>query len=322
MSSPSFQIERQPFLLAANHQLTPVNSNKPLPLQQHAFYAAAMQAFGANIEEIIVKQDSEPVLKGYFLHRTFMRFVHVTSALRGPLWHDDAAPESLKIETLKFLKKQFSNWRWNFLSIMPELHDDALNKKLLRSAGFHRIMTGASTVWLDLGQTENAFRQKLDGNWRNQLKKAEKENLSISIGGAKAKHYNWLLEREKDQRQNRNYLALPTGFIEAYAEAGKLLNAKDPNIISVTAIENGNKIAGALFLIHGNSATYHIGWAGERARTINAQNQVLYSGAQTLMERGIQWLDLGGLDTGPQAGIARFKLGMGATPIILAGTYI
>lgn len=322
MSSTKFQIERQPFLLAANHKLAHTSSSQPLPLQQHAFYAAAMQAFGANIEEITVTQDNEPILKGYFLNRTFMRFVHVTSALRGPLWHNNAVPDALKNAALKFLKKQFSSWRWDFLSIMPELQDNVQNRKFLNGAGFRRIMTGASTIWLNLGQTEDALRQNLDSNWRNQLKKAEKEKLSISIGGSKAKHYNWLLEREKDQRQNRGYLALPTNFVEAYAEAEKLLNAKEQNIVSVTAIENGNKIAGALFLIHGNSATYHIGWASKRARTVNAQNHVLYSGAVTLMERGIQWLDLGGLDTGPQAGIARFKLGMGAAPITLTGTYI
>lgn len=322
MTSTNFQIERRPFLLAANHKLTPTNSNRPLPLQQHAFYAATMQAFGANIEEITVKLDNEPVLKGYFLSRAFMRFVHITSALRGPLWQQEATPDTLKTAALKFLKKQFSSWRWDFLNIMPELQDEPQNRKLLNNAGFRRIMTGATTAWLDLGQTEDVLRQNLDGNWRNQLKKAEKEKLSISIGGAKAKHYNWLLEREKDQRQNKSYLALPLGFVEAYAEAEKLLNSKDQNIVSVTAIENGNKIAGALFLIHGNSATYHVGWAGERARALNAQNLTLYSGALALKERGIQWLDLGGMDTGPQSGIARFKLGLGAAPITFVGTYI
>ena len=81
-------------------------------------------------------------------------------------------------------------------------------------------------------------------------------------------------------------------------------------------------MAGALFLLHGNSATYHIGWAGDYGRKLNAQNRVLWEGVLALQEKGISFLDLGGLNTADLAGIARFKLGLGATPITLAGAFI
>ena len=322
MAATDFHINRHPFLFAANHNAEGFAGGLPCPLQQHALYAAAMQHFGATIEEITVTHNHQPILKGYFLQRRFFRFIHVTMAFRGPLWCSDAVTPETKIAALKFLRSHFSNWRWNFLSVMPEMDISANHRKLLRSAGFRRIITGSSTVWLDLSEPENSLRQHLDSNWRNQLKKAEKENLSISLGGAKPKHYNWLLEMEKEQRQSKNYGALPIGFVPAYADVSKRLNTNGQSILSVTAIEKGTKIAGALFLLHGNSATYHIGWAGDRARTLNAQNHVLFSGMLALKQQNIKWLDLGGLDTGPQAGIARFKLGMGTPPTTLVGTYI
>ena len=43
---------------------------------------------------------------------------------------------------------------------------------------------------------------------------------------------------------------------------------------------------------------------------------------EALKQRGIGQLDLGGVNTARSAGIARFKLGTGGQPVILAGTYL
>ncbi len=183
-------------------------------------------------------------------------------------------------------------------------------------------MTGTSTIWVDLTADEASLRSQLAGNWRNQLKKAEQSSFTIAVGGAKPKHYNWLLEKEGEQRRNRGYSAVPLGLVPAYQTAAITSATKTSPIVSVTAHEKGAQIAGALFLLHGTSATYHIGWVGERGRALNAQNRVLFGGMLSLKKQGIEWLDLGGVDTGPQAAIARFKLGLGHPPETLIGTYL
>lgn len=193
----------------------------------------------------------------------------------------------------------------------------------MKRAGFTRIMTGISTIWIDLSAEKNALRRSLAANWRNQLKKAEQNTFTVAVGGSKTKHYNWLLEREGEQRSNRGYSAVPLGLVPAYQNTQSALSAGGtPPIVSVTAHEKGAQIAGALFLLHGSSATYHIGWAGERGRALNAQNRVLFEGMLALKDQGVKWLDMGGVDTGPQAAIARFKLGLGHPPETLVGSYI
>lgn len=292
----------------------------PLALQQHPLYAAALTTFGADVATMSVTVSGKQVLGGYLLRRKFFGAVALAMAFRGPVF-SPVCDDGEKLEALRALRKAFSPWRWRFLQLMPELEDTPGNRQLLRKAGYRRIMTGTSTVWLDLQRSEAELRAALDGKWRNQLKKAEAETFTVSVGGAKPKHYNWLLEKEALQQRDRGYSAIPVGLVPAYASIPGP-DGPAQRIVSVTANERGNQIAGALFLLHGTSATYHIGWVGEKGRSLNAQNQVLFEGLLALKEKGIKWLDLGGINTGEQAGIARFKLGLGQAPTTFVGTFL
>jgi lipid II:glycine glycyltransferase (peptidoglycan interpeptide bridge formation enzyme) len=91
--------------------------------------------------------------------------------------------------------------------------------------------------------------------------------------------------------------------VVAYAELGK------------------NSVAGMLFLIHGRVASYHMGWADNEGRQLNAHNALLWQAMAYLQGEGMQVLDLGGVNTHDLPGISRFKLGTGGRAITLAGTY-
>ena len=76
-----------------------------------------------------------------------------------------------------------------------------------------------------------------------------------------------------------------------------------------------------LFLLHGSVATYHIGWADDTGRDLNAHNLLLWRASLLLRERGLAAIDLGGVNTHSLPGISRFKLGTGGAVRTLAGTY-
>ena len=76
-----------------------------------------------------------------------------------------------------------------------------------------------------------------------------------------------------------------------------------------------------LFLIHGEAATYQVGWTNDVGRDQHAHNLILWRGIQELQARGIRVLDLGGVNTIRSAGIARFKMSTGGKVITYAGSY-
>lgn len=293
----------------------------PNPLQQHPHYGGALQAFGADTRWLEVRRGGDSLMAGLMLHRRFFRVIDATMGFMGPRFTEAASDEATRLEVLKALRGHFSPWRWRFLQLMPFLEGGDAERRLLKHAGYRRILTGQSTIWVDLSPSEADLRARLDGKWRNQLKKAEGEHMTIAVGGAKPKHYVWILEKEAEQRRERGYRAIPLGLVPAFAAAGDHEDGKPP-LLSVTASIRGNPIAGALFLLHGTSATYHIGWVGEQGRDFNAQNLVMFNALSALTNRGIRWLDLGGINTGPGAGLARFKLGLGHAPTSYVGTYL
>lgn len=297
-----------------------VDQNRPFPIQQHPCYGLALQNFGASPTQITIYNGSEIIGRGLLMQRRFLGVIKMATLFRGPVWTKPDIPTDLEVDVYRFLKKQFNPWRWQFLSIMPEKAASEIANKQMQQAGLKRVISGFTTIWHDLQEDEEDLRAKLKGKWRNQLVKAEKNKLDISVGGKKPHHYEWLLERETEQRKKRSYDGLPVGMVPHYA---MFANTKTgAGILSVSAIHNKQRIAGALFLLHGNSATYHIGWVGEEGRSLYAQNLVLWEAMLSLKQTGIRFLDLGGLNTADMAGIARFKLGLGSDPITLAGSYI
>ena len=82
-----------------------------------------------------------------------------------------------------------------------------------------------------------------------------------------------------------------------------------------------DRVAGMLFLIHGEAATYQVGWTNDVGRDQHAHNLILWHGIQELQSRGIRVLDLGGVNTIRSAGIARFKMSTGGKVITYAGSY-
>lgn len=297
------------------------DQESPIPLQQHPVYGLAIQAFGATASQVSFYTDEGvSVGSALLIHRKFFGVIRLTTIFRGPLWHAHNIPKTTKLACYLALKNSYTPWRWNFLISMPEDSEAPLTLNAFNKAGMKRVMTGFSTAWLDLRPNAETLRSNLKGKWRNQLVKAEKSGISISMGGRKPHQYNWLLAKEESQRSTRRYQATPLGLVPAFIAASTPKSGC--GVLSVTAIKGRKKIAGALFLLHGNSATYHIGWAGDEARNINAQNQVLWEGMLALKEKGICFLDLGGLNTQDLAGIARFKLGTGAEPHTLAGAFL
>ncbi|QQA44806.1 GNAT family N-acetyltransferase [Pelagovum pacificum] len=193
------------------------------------------------------------------------------------------------------------------LLVNAERPDDAVS---LAGAGYAQIMTPAYVAELDLSRPLSTIRAGLNAKWRNRLVVAERAGTAPTLRAFDDRDMT-LLHAEARQRRARGYRALPSALIPALA-------AEDRDaVLSVRAAG-----AGMIFVRHGDTATYLLGLACPEARASEAHRLMLWSAIGHLKALGVTTLDLGTVDTETSPGLARFKIGTGATIRLLGGTWL
>ena len=281
--------------------------------QSWAYGEAIASRHGWQPRRLVAGDPARPAALAQVLERRVLGPFSVARLLRGPVERYGFEKAAARDGLYRALSARYRLRNGRALFWMPELPDEAESLALMRRAGRRRSVTAYTTAWLDLDKEESALRAGLHGKWRNALAGAEDRGLRVSGGGETA--LDWLLAQHDAQRKARRFVA-PDGLFYGYlARAAGNLRTR------VYQARAGNEPAsGALFFRHGSCATYAVGWSGNEGRRLNAQTLLLWRALLDLKDRGVRWLDLGGL-TAEAEGVARFKLGLGATPSALAGTF-
>lgn len=285
-------------------------------LQQDWAYGDAMLALGTRILRAQIREGDQLIGVAQCLVRRVAGFVQLALCSHGPVWSQEATVVQ-RHAACRLLKRTLPLPWIRLLFVTPDMADSAA----AGTQGMIRVVTGQSTVRIGLEPELTALRASLQGKWRNRLAGAERSALKVHRVGHKPAQYRWLLDRELAQRAARRYIALPDGFVEAWQTAHAGRSGDDP-ILTLRADLGRDAVAGMLFLVHGEAATYQIGWVGEAGRELGAHNLLLWHAMVALREKGVRRLDLGGVDTARGAGLARFKIATGGEVITLAGTYL
>jgi hypothetical protein len=267
-------------------------------LQQAWAYGEALTALGVTIRRAMVWEEGRLLAIAQFISKRVLGYISLASCTRGPVFLPDVLPAQ-RAEIYKRLRHSMPLPRLRVTLFSPDRTAELLD--LVETQGMSRVMTGYATVLLDLTLPLATLKAELEGKWRNRLKRCE-----------------WLLGQEQAQREAKKFHGLPTDFVQAYIAA----SAEPRQAFVVAYAELGkNSVAGMLFLIHGRVASYHMGWANDEGRQLNAHNVLLWQAIAYLQGQGMEVLDLGGVNTHDLPGISRFKLGTGGRVVTLAGTY-
>ncbi|MDJ0982547.1 MAG: GNAT family N-acetyltransferase [Kiloniellales bacterium] len=236
--------------------------------------------------------------------------------LRGPVWLDEGLDTATRCEVLRAIKGGFGLRRRAPLLWLPELPEAPDSEALMRGLGSRRMVTGYSSLWLDLAPGEAALRSGLHVKWRNALKAAERQRLKVRTDHGGRRLEESLTHYDRFRRGKR--FAGPSGaFIAALAEAGQ----RGREVFHLSAEAGDELRAGIILVRHGAAATYYAGWTSPEGRRDKAHNLLIWRGLLALKQDGTRWLDLGGVSpTAP--GVARFKLGLGGELFTLTGTYL
>lgn len=287
------------------------------PLQQDWAYGEAMRAAGVHcLRAQVLSDGGEPLAQAQFIARRVAGLVWNALCTRGPVFAESIRTQAQpKSSVYRALQRAAPLRRPRLLLFSPD-------EPAGPAAGLdrlYRVITGQSTVLIDLGADADTRRAALHPKWRNRLVAAERAGLRVQRVGARPAQYRWLIERETAQRASRGYQALPPGFVEAYQAARP---AGDDPVLTLRVDIGREPVAAMMFLIHGTAATYHLGWSGDQGRESGAHNLLLWQAMGLLAQRGVRVLDLGGVNTASGAGIARFKIGSGGRVVTLAGTFL
>ena len=243
------------------------------PLQQHWAYGAVAARMGAQVRRAQVRAPNGQL--GY-VQCILRRF--------GPLrvaWHGVQTP-------------------WGGV-VAGSLRFEGPLIWLSPGGGGANVGAGCDSAVVDLARPN--LRAALHGKWRNRLCAAERLGTPVfEISGLP----DWLIATEKVQQKQARYRNFPQAWMMSWARYAP------GSICTLTAGPQDAPIAASAFLMHGQSATYLMGWTGDEGRSVSAHNLLIWHAMSRFSKAGLLSLDLGGI--GPSTpGLNRFKMGTGAT---------
>jgi hypothetical protein len=273
-----------------------------VPLQQTYAYGEVCFSLGRDVLRARLTTGREAGFAQCIARRVF-GWRRIALMSRGPFW-----PEHPECPTDAYpaLRKTIPLARLGVFLATPEGQD------LPRGVP---VMSAATVAELPIFDDADAQRRALHQKWRNRLVRAETLAVSVERMNVTPALIEMMLARDAAQQRKRGYRNLPPDFLRSWArlypEATHILVAR----------KKGEICAAMLFLRHGTTATYYLGWRNADSGT-SIHNLILWKAMRGLACHGVQRLDLGLLDTQKSSGLARFKLGTGAVGRKLSGTYL
>lgn len=243
---------------------------------------------------------------------------HTVELDRGPLWFDGYGGAVHIKSFFKEFNRQFPDRFGRRRRFIPEIDSGPSAEKILGQTGLKSSssVSAYQTLWWDLTLDEETARKNLKSNWRGSLNKAERSEL-VTEWDDQGRLYRWIRGIYALDKEIRGFGGVSPKLLDNLAA----FSAQGHSMIIGKVSKDGRDIAGTLFFVHGQSATYQLGWSSDEGRQYCAHHLLLWQARDILKKHGITYLDLGGVNDESAAGVKKFKEGTNAESIKLVGHY-
>ena len=249
-------------------------------MRQDWGFGEVMARRGGKVGRAVIMEGSREVAAAQILERQGLRLIG-----QGPFWLKEIEPAHKARIARRLARHQ------GLCVMTPD--------SVLRGWGILPLITPKTHAVWQIDQPDPDLRKALRGKWRNRLSKVEAQVKPAVLSEAKLRI---LVANEARQRRERAYKNLPGDIALDW-----------PGGVLALGWHRGDGLqAGMVFLIHGKSASYFLGWASPIARAQSAHYPMLWQAARNLRDRGVRELDLGEVNSESGSNLARFKLGTGA----------
>jgi hypothetical protein len=249
---------------------------------------------------------------------------------RGPLMLesvDNSHYHKIEQGVYKAILSERKKRRWWVIFWAPEKEMNADNLKMINILRFKKrskvIPWGSSRISLRLNEDE--LFGNLKGKWRNMLRKAQKNNLSIKCYNGTSDQVLDVIDAYKTFQHKRNFTGISDKLLISLSQQKTdcwsfyvylaYSNQKETVLV--------NEPDGVLIsVVSGNTAIYLVGFTNNLGRKYNANYLMLWQAIIDAKKTGCNWFDLGGINENTSKGIAHFKRGVNAESYKLLGEFI
>jgi lipid II:glycine glycyltransferase (peptidoglycan interpeptide bridge formation enzyme) len=268
-----------------------------------------------NLSHMVVKRNGEVVGMAQLRIIRPTRFKFGMAYLRwGPVCERRGRP--LDPEALTYmsraLEEEYVEKRRLLLHVMPNAFAGSQRADLFQSA-FSRFkskqLTSADTYrtfLLDLTPPLEELRRRLDKKWRNQLSRAERNNLKVVVGSGSGEFKTFCLIY-KQMRERKGFES--TVNVDEFVQMQKEL-AGSHRLRILICEDGGEPVAGLVASAIGDSAIYLLGATSDSGLSSKGAYLLQWTLIQWLKENGCKRYDLGGIDPERNPGVYHFKNGL------------
>jgi len=235
----------------------------------------------------------------------YLRWGPICQRRRG-----DLEPEVLQ-RVADALYQEYVVNRRLLLQIVPNAFVGTARAEMFRSrlSKFTQEIPACANLYrtfvVDLSLSLKELRKKFDPKWRNKLSGAEKNGLTVHSGN-NTDHYLTFCEM---YRQTRNRKTFDTTVdVEEFGRIQRDLPESQRMQILI-AEQEGKPVAGLVISAIGDSAIYLLGATSDEGLKAKGSYLLQWTAIQWLMQNGIVWYDLGGIDPEGNPGVYQFKKG-------------
>ena len=161
------------------------------------------------------------------------------------------------------------------------------------------------TFLLNLSPSLEELRKKLDQKWRNQLNRAEKNNLTIVEGKGTVEYHAFQQIYEKMWSRKQFDTTVDVN------EFGRICEDLPPGLkFKILICEHqGKPVSGIVCSAIGDTGIYLLGATHEEGLNTKGAYLLQWTMIKWLKENGFQFYDLGGIDPEKNPGVFHFKQG-------------
>jgi hypothetical protein len=170
----------------------------------------------------------------------------------------------------------------------------------------HGVLRVERTFLLDLTPPLDQLRRRLDQKWRNQLNRAEKNNLEIRIGKDNADFE--LFDRLYREMLNRKRFETAVN-IDEFKRFYEALRARS-ELILFLCYSGDDVVSGIVCSALGEKGIYILGATSDSGLQSKGAYLLQWSMIRWLKENGFRYYDLGGIEPELNPGVYHFKKGL------------